>query len=221
MALVVIGPADWPVDEISQVVTCEGVVSGEVYHDLNRNGVRDADEVGVVAVVDFRPISGSGGLTTFSQGNGVYSATLVCDDYMVVAYNSDLWLSSRPEEVVITAGERFLPVAVNYPTSFTASGIVFIDGDGDGKFRSGGRDKTVSSAVVVLTSNAITGTKTTTATIDGLYEFRGLPSGTYQIVAETPLLKGKVTFPLGVALSGRADIAVSNKSRLYLPLVVK
>ena len=216
------GPADWPAIVPAQVTTCSGTVSGVVYHDLDRNGTCDAGEPGVPAVVEFRRVDGEGGKTVFSDAQtGEYSGNVVCTDYTIRAYNTEIWLLSQTITKTVTADGFVLPIAVNLPTSFTASGTVYIDIDGDGSYRSNGRDETVSGAVVVLSGNNITGTLTTIANNDGAYNFRQLPAGNYRVIANTPTQRGEESFPLGVGIFGRKDIAVVEVSREYLPLVTK
>jgi len=98
---------------------------------------------------------------------GEYTATVVCADYTVYAYNVKTWLTSKVMTETVTADGFILPIAVNLPISFTNSGTVYIDGDGDGDYRRNSRDRTVPGAIITLTGEEITGTMTTTANYDG------------------------------------------------------
>jgi PKD repeat protein len=123
-------------------LTQRAMVTGTIYHDLNSNGVRDADEPtlanrGVIASTLTELFAGRA--STFA--NGFYRIRgLLPGDHQIRFNDSADWLQTFPTgntsySVSLAAGETVENIDFGIVLTATARGFVFEDVNSDGLFR--------------------------------------------------------------------------------------
>lgn len=87
-------------------VAPDRIISGVVWYDRNRNGLRDADERGIAGVVLRVLVEGSAPLTAVTAGDGSYRiAGLVPGTYVLSARTVDVPTNgAKDRTVTLTAG---------------------------------------------------------------------------------------------------------------------
>jgi uncharacterized repeat protein (TIGR01451 family) len=157
-------------------------IHGTVFHDLDQNGIWDADEPGISGVTV--TLDASVAIATDIYGSYIFSTT-VTGTHTVAETDPDGYISTTPNEVHVdvTLGE-------SYPVHFgdvlkgsadfaTIYGTVFHDGNGNGTFDT---DELGIEGVLITLDNLYT----TTTDIYGAYTFSTTITGTHTVV-ETDL----------------------------------
>jgi hypothetical protein len=97
---------------VENTSTPMGTVSGTIYHDINKNGQKDADEPGLGNEV-IRLKSGKKTITTITDTNGKYSLSLSPGTYKVrVAQKGWKRTNKKSKPIVITAGSTITDINI-------------------------------------------------------------------------------------------------------------
>lgn len=168
-----------------------GKIDGVKYHDLNRNGERDAGEPGIQdwtvslsgTAVNGAPVS----FTKLTNADGYYAfENLLPGNYTVTEGNRQWWLQTTgaSEAVSLSAG---LEVTLDFGNIFTGdlAGVKYEDMNGDGSVED--LDAPLQGVEISLATadgEAIGEPVPTDA--DGRYLFQGLKPGNYQVCETVP-----------------------------------
>jgi protocatechuate 3,4-dioxygenase beta subunit len=176
--------------------TATATITGVVFTDPNRDGIKGTGEGGVPAgtVVNLvNPTTGVIVATTTTDTNGNYTFPNVTPGpYNVVVPTPPGGTSATtPTTVPVTATTGSTTTAPNIgfgPTNGTATitGVVFTDPNRDGIKGTG--EGGVAAGTVVNLVNPSTGAivATTTTDANGNYTFTNVPTGNYNVVVATP-----------------------------------
>jgi len=201
-------------------------ISGYVYADDNRNGVKDDGET-PIAGVTLALLDSDGnatGTTTTTDASGYYSFTdLKPGTYGVSETQPDGYFdgldsagtaggtAQNPGDTitgaVLTSGTKGLDYDFGEICPASLSGYVYADSDNDGVFDSG--ETPLSGVTVYLLDDAGTRIATATTNADGSYAFDDLEPGTYGVEEVQPsgYLDGKdAAGTAGGTLSGTDSI---------------
>jgi hypothetical protein len=193
---------------------CTGTLGDFVWHDLNRNGIQDADEPGIQGV-EVRLTSAMDGTTValaITDKNGIYTFNGLCSGNYAV----EIQPSTLPDDLVpsrsvagndATRDSNPLPTAVelsgdesndktldygfNSPCTGAIGDFVWEDLDRDGNLDAG--EPGISDVVIVLKDALGQQAGITTTDSAGVYSFAGLCAGQYVVeVDPTSLPDGLV-----------------------------
>ena len=195
---------------------CAGVIGSTVWHDLNANGIKEADEPGIAGVTVNLLLAGEPFATRLTGADGVYQFTGLCPGDYTVDLGTGVpsnWTPATPPAggdvtgIIITHNEPY-PVAVTTasPDNATANfgfvspcagsigDLVWHDADRDGLFDAG--EQGLAGVTVKLYDYLHQVLATATTDAAGAYIFTGLCKST----AEKPYAV-EVTPPAGYAAS--------------------
>ncbi|MFL6601576.1 MAG: SdrD B-like domain-containing protein [Steroidobacteraceae bacterium] len=198
------------------------VISGTVYRDANRNGVKDSGDTGLGNVaITLKDAGNNLVATTTTAGDGTYSFPVQPGgSYTVVetqptGYQSGPESSSNSVAVALLAGT---PAAVNFGESAGAlAGVVFLDSDSNGMQNAGEIGLPgVTLALSGTDANAAPVSATTTTSSSGAYSFVNLLAGTYTITETQPAAFGDGQEVLGPGNVG-GTVANDVYSAISLP----
>ncbi|MBM0106000.1 carboxypeptidase regulatory-like domain-containing protein [Steroidobacter sp. S1-65] len=183
-------------------------ISGVVYRDANRNGVKEASEPGIANVtIRLRDAGDTVIATTTTAANGTYSFAPQPGGSYTVEQDQPAGFSSGPENVsnsVALALVAGTPGVVDFGESTgSLSGVVFIDVDEDGV--QDAEDVGVPGVTLTLTGTDALGSavnRNVVTNASGLYVFNDLLSGTYTITETQPASLGDGLEVLGAGNVG-------------------
>ena len=202
-----------------------GQIRGRVFHDLNRNGQREAFEPGLKSAVVYLDLNHNGQLdadepsrTTDDTGSYAFTNLSALTTYAVaevVPNGATLSAPAGDGRYPISLGAGEVRTDVDFGNTFeggvsgnSLTGTLFLDANGDGKRNAGESGWAGVTVFLDLNGNgqrdADEPTATTradlpgTAAVDesGTYEFASLGAGTYQVRIVAPA-DLRQTFPLG------------------------
>ena len=195
-------------------------IEGEVYEDLNGNGVRDPGEPGLPGQVVFIDYERDGELSQYdgravTRWDGSFSLRYIWPgDYAVGILAPEGWTQTSPSgfhETSVAEGEVSggLAFGVSPPAPSSIGGIVFDDANGNGTRDAG--EGPLAGVRVYLDLNANARWDGAEPSVlsgpDGAFEFSGLRAGNYIVRQVTP--EGAVqTWPV----SGNGGFAISRIS---------
>jgi uncharacterized repeat protein (TIGR01451 family) len=166
-------------------------LSGFVYVDANRDGVRQSTETGLGGVrLTLLDADGQVAATTLSAlFDGAYAfANLPAGTYTLVQSQPAGYGSSTPNLLTNLSVPVTGLANVSFgETTATISGLVYFDANGDGVFTTG--ELGIDDVVITLTGVDVNGNaviRTTASLSDGTYRFDGLLSGTYAVTQAQP-----------------------------------
>jgi protocatechuate 3,4-dioxygenase beta subunit len=158
-----------------------GLINGNVFADVNGNGLRDNGELGLGGVtIELTTLTGT--LTTTTTGDGRYQFSIPPGNYLVTETDPDGYVSSTPNVRLVSvpiggsAGADF----GDMPTGLV-TGIVFYDLNGNGVCDVG--EQGISGVSIELNGPMIL---TTTTAGDGSFVFRNVITGTYSVIETDP-----------------------------------
>ena len=164
-------------------------LSGTVFADADRDGVRAGGESGLAGVT-LTLLDGAGATvgTTVTAADGSYRfAGLAPGSYSVVETQPGGYGSSTPNALAVTVPAGGLTGVDFGETTGSLAGRVYVDADASGGFSAG--DSGLGSATVTLTGTDTNGAavnRTETTAADGSYRFDGLLAGTYRVNETQP-----------------------------------
>ena len=183
-------------------------ISGTVYRDTNRNGVKDTGDIGLGSIsVTLRDAGNNVVATTSTAADGTYSFPVQPGgSYTVVetqptGYQSGPEHSSNSVAVALVAGT---PATVNFGESAgSLAGVVFLDSNNNGIQNAG----EIGLPGITLTlsgtdTNGASVSATTTTSSSGAYSFGNLLAGTYTITETQPPAFGDGQEVMGVGNVG-------------------
>ena len=184
------------------------VISGTVYRDTNRNGVKDPSDVGLAGVSVALQDSGNAVVaTTTTAADGTYSFPPQAAGSYTVVETQPTGYQSGPENAsnsVATALTAGTPVTVDFGESAgSLAGTVFLDSNNNGA--QDGGEIGLPGVTVTLTGTDSTGASihtVTTTSSSGAYSFGNLLSGTYVITETQPAAFGDGLEVLGTGNVG-------------------
>jgi protocatechuate 3,4-dioxygenase beta subunit len=210
-------------------------LSGYVYVDANKNGVKDAGDGAVAGVaITLKDAGGSTVVSTTTAGDGSYSFTgLTPGTYSVFEGATPLYAEATNNVGTVNGGPSGTAPAgkdeidnvqlgpgqsgTNYDfgeQTGSLAGTVYVDVNQNGVLDGG--DTRLSGVQVTLTGTDLNGnalaSQTTTTDASGNYAFTGLVNGTYTITeAATPLYAEASNTPgtLGGSVSGDTISGIS------------
>ncbi len=178
-----------------------GSISGTVFNDLDGDGVKDSNEVGVGNITIYNDANNNskldnGELTTTTDSNGAYTlANLAAGSYKIREILQSGWLQTTPAKNygwTITLGSNQQLIGKNFGTkqstvtpagTASISGFTFNDNNKNGAF-DGGDVKTSGKTVFLDTNNngkLDSGEKSVVSDANGNWSFNGLSAGTYHV----------------------------------------
>ncbi len=174
-------------------------VEGDVFHDVNHNGIKDPGEPGipnVTATLSGTDTNGNAvNLTTTTDATGEYAFLPPAGTYTVTYNAADIDIPATLTDVTTPSSYNFSVAAGGELGGFNFGrdhhGIIgdtiFADADGNGSQGSG--EPGLANVTVMLWDSAMT-TLLDTAVTDsiGHYYFQGLPAATYKIQVLTSSL---------------------------------
>jgi len=177
----------------------QGTLSGAVFVDLDNDGIRDPNEVGIPGVTV--NLTGPASRTTTTGPDGSYSFTgLIAGTYTITEAQPTGHgdgLDARGGSVIGGSSTTDSITGIVLPVGGTVAnntfgerpqginGRVFLDLDDDGVFESG--EVGISGVLITLSGTDTSGNPVSRSTLtqfDGTYRFPDLPPGTY-IITET------------------------------------
>ncbi|NJM42494.1 MAG: DUF11 domain-containing protein [Anaerolineae bacterium] len=165
-------------------------LSGNVWYDRDRNGVRDADETSNIGgvVLTLLDLEGNVVMTTTTDANGNYAFTnLLVGNYTIVETQPGGYGSSTPNTLNVSVPLGGLTNQNFGETLSTVSGVVYRDDNNDGAQNA--NEPGLAGVQVTLSGTDVNGvphTWTTTTDANGRYSFDGVPQGTYSLVETQP-----------------------------------
>ncbi|GAC1574252.1 MAG: hypothetical protein NVS3B9_5820 [Candidatus Doudnabacteria bacterium] len=155
-------------------------ISGSVYNDANRNGIKDAGETAYAGAIV--TLSGAASVTTTSAADGSYSfSNLVSGNYTLTITVPAGLLVTSTNPVSITALSANNTTNFGLAPPYTISGTVFNDTNRNGTKDAG---ETAYAGATVALSGASSATATSAA--DGSYSFPNLAAGNYTVTITVP-----------------------------------
>jgi parallel beta-helix repeat protein len=178
-----------------------GTITGTVFHDLDRDGVRDSGEPGIGGVTVTLTLPNASTATTTTAGDGSYLfGTLPAGDHAVsappAAAGKALFTPS-PLNVTLAVGETRTGIDFGYVTGSIA-GSAYVDANHNGTFDLG---EAGLGGVTITLAGAAGDTVLTNP--DGSYTFTGLDAGDYTVSAPTTAADYNLSTssPVGVSLA--------------------
>jgi fimbrial isopeptide formation D2 family protein/uncharacterized repeat protein (TIGR01451 family) len=165
-------------------------ISGRVYLDPNRDGVRQAGETTSLGGVTITLFDANGTVvaTTVTAGDGTYSFTnLPPGNYTLVQMQPNTHLSTSANVIPVTLTAAGVVNQDFGEDLGSISGSVFRDVNNNGTREAG--EGGIEGVTVTLTGTDVNGnpiSRTTTTDANGNYTFTGLPAGEYQIEETQP-----------------------------------
>lgn len=155
-------------------------ISGNVFLDANRNGVKDTGETNYPGATV--TLTGTVTKTAVSDGNGNYSFTgLNPGPYTVTVTVPPGYTNTTPTTQTFTALAANQTVNFGIAQLYTISGLAFDDSSRTGTYQAG--DAVFPGITVTLTGPV---TLTTTTNGNGDYSFTNLQPGTYTVTFTNP-----------------------------------
>ena len=170
---------------IAVTVTSQ-TVSGQVFNDLNGNGVRDAGESGTSGATVTITDSLGGTQTVTTDSSGAYTAAVPIGSTTVTVTTPTgtlLTTANNPQTLNVPAGGA-TAAPVGFQPKATISGVIFTDTNGDGVQQAG--EPGISGAIVTITPVGGGAPVTVTTDSSGNYSAPNLPLGDYTISTGTP-----------------------------------
>jgi len=168
----------------------QGSISGNVFNDLNGNGVQDAAEPGLSGVTVLR--KDSTGTTTLEStttlAGGSYSFTGVDPGTYIIEVTTPTGFTPSTvttRSVTIASGESN-SANFGFQQTGSISGIVFEDLNADGIQQPSEHGIGAVGVTLTLTSSTGTVIASTTSVGNGSYIFTSVIAGTYYVNASTP-----------------------------------
>ncbi len=165
-----------------------GTIAGQLWHDLNADGVMDAGELGLDGwTVELTNLTFGGSDTTATSGGGLYSFDdLLPGDYEVRQVDQAGWqqtLPGQPAYHYVQLIDEALGIDFGNVHAGSVSGMKFDDLDGDGVRDPGepGLNGWTIELVYVATQEVVATTVTALGTQDGQYSFVSVIPGDYEI----------------------------------------
>lgn len=200
------GVVTTPGDQISDIVLPEATdaidyafgergqgVSGNVYVDVDLNGVNDGGDRPLAnVVVELRTASGDLVATTTTGPDGSYSfGDVPAGDYVVIetqpaGYGEGPEHPTNRVPVTVVTDEKTAPINFGERTG-SLSGLVYNDTNNNGVRDA--NEPVIGGVTVVLTGTDARGeavTRTVVTGPDGSYRFTDLPGGTYTVTETQP-----------------------------------
>ncbi|MCP4119573.1 MAG: hypothetical protein GY737_30065, partial [Desulfobacteraceae bacterium] len=196
---------------------CTGTLGDLVWHDVNRDGIQDAGELGIPGItVILKDDAGTIIATDSTDGSGIYGFTGLCagtyrvevdettlpPDFVVtpVDQGGDDTVDSDPSPITVTLTDDItenptLDFGYNSPCTGALGDLVWHDVNRDGIQDAG--ELGIPGITVILKDNAGTVIATESTDGSGAYGFTGLCAGTYTVeVDETTLPPDFVATPV-------------------------
>ncbi len=199
-------------------------VSGSVFSDLNRNGVRNAGEVGISGVTVFADINGNGVLDsadfqTTTQADGSFAVTLPSGDFNVIAVAPGGAIATTSTSLAGSGANLVFGFSPGGTSGSSSLGTVYSDINGNGVADPG---EGIPDAYVFLDLDGdgradLFEPNTRTAS-DGTYNLAFPSQGTFSIIAIPPA-QFSITDPSSgnrvvgfssAGVSGNADFIVES-----------
>ena len=164
-----------------------GSVSGQLFSDVDGNGVKDATEPTLAGVtVTLTDVYGVVH-TTLTDANGMYTFGSVAVGVSTVSVATPagtvLTTANDPQTVTIVAGVPAAATTIGFQPLGVVSGSVFGDANGNGLINAG---ETNLSGLTVTLVDALGVTHTTVTDVNGNYTFTGIPVGTATVDVTDP-----------------------------------
>jgi hypothetical protein len=191
--------------------TVPDTITGQLWNDLNADGVKDAGEPGLDGwIVELTDLLLGNTTTVVTAGGGLYSFdALLPGSYEVRQFDQAGWIQTYPTDSGYYAfelnGGAFGIDFGNVETG-SISGVKFDDLDGDGVKDPGepGLNDWIIQLVDSSTGQVVENAITATGTEAGQYSFTGLIPGDY-VVREVRKASWQQTFPVGGTYSFALD----------------
>ena len=182
-------------------------ISGAKFEDVDGNGARDSGEAGLSGWTIYmdqnqNSVLDSGEMSTVTGSDGSYTfENLIPGTYYVREVQQENWTQTTANPAGITVSSGTVATGVDFGNQRveqlnSVSGMKFNDMDGDGVQDAG--EPGLEGWTITLSGPV---SMTTQTDVDGLYEFTGLPDGTYTI-CETLQSGWAQTFPTSGADCG-------------------
>jgi hypothetical protein len=178
-----------------------GSIAGTVYHDVDRNGIRDSGEPGIGDVLVTMTLPDASVATATTATNGTYSFNdLAAGNYSVsspAVADGKALATASPLDVTLAEGETRTDVDFGYVTG-SISGYAYVDTNGNGM-----RDASEPGIPNVTIALGGPLASTTTTGPDGSYTFEQLNADTYSTASEVTAAGYMLSTasPLSVTLS--------------------
>ncbi|MGB3624351.1 MAG: carboxypeptidase-like regulatory domain-containing protein [Henriciella sp.] len=194
---------------VSERLTEQGLVTGTVFVDLNRDGVRQNDEPGLSGANV--KVHGSGLLLAADSDGRFTGQTLKQDAVVLSVAHDSLPLGYRPPESVLaeTSVSGAKPANIDIPVVRTGqlSGAVFIDLDENGA--AGPADQRLEGQAIQLINLRTGEIRKVSSASFGQYGFENVPPGSYRLRVLVGWQEYAVDIELGEEqFSNEAHIAI-------------
>lgn len=189
--------------DFGEILPAQPFISGSVYHDRDRDGIRDGSEDPIQSVTITLYDAGPDGLfgtsddgtvrttTTDSTGNYLFTGLVTGRNYQIIETQPVIYGNS-PVGPSISINVNNLPSTGSTNNNFgeilsSLAGTVYLDRNGDGSLQSG--EPGIGGVTVQLTGTDLSGSvyeMTITTNPDGTYLFSDVPAGNYGVIETQP-----------------------------------
>jgi hypothetical protein len=171
-----------------------GVISGNVFNDVNANGLRDSGDAGLAGWQVYADLNDNGrfdpgepSTSTDAQGNYTL-ANLATGAYIIRAVPRTGWRQTTPannygRHVTLAAGQILASVSFGQTQQNQITGFVFNDSNGDGIRQNGEAGLTGWSVYIDLNNSGMpdSADRVTITNSLGTFSFTNIPSGNYAL----------------------------------------
>jgi hypothetical protein len=190
-------------------VLLQGTISGNVFNDLNANGMRDAGDLGLAGWQVYADLNGNGRLdpgepTTITDAQGNYTlANLAAGAYIIRALPRTGWRQTTPannygQHLTLGTGQTWSNANFGETQQNQIRGVVYNDWNGDGIHENGEAGLAGWTVYIDTDNNGILDSADRVATTDyyGNFSFINVPAGTYTLRAVAPQSRWHPTNPI-------------------------